>query len=81
MISFYQIRIDHLTFLSMPVNKLALSWLAGYIRLFSRGHWVRGITPSNVIEKTISAMEPKLQQILDERTDQYWDEISEESWS
>ena len=23
-----------------PVVKLALSWLAGYVRLFSKGHWV-----------------------------------------
>ena len=52
-----------------PNLKMALSWLAGYIRLFSKGHWVKGIRKSNVIKKTRKQMEPKIQKMLDEATD------------
>lgn len=55
-----------------PVAKLALSWLAGYIRLFSKGHWVRGITKSNVISKTKKRMEPRIQKALDDATDKFF---------
>ena len=55
-----------------PVFKLALSWLAGYVRLFSKGHWVRGITKSNVIKKTRKQYEPKIQKMLDDATDNFY---------
>ena len=55
-----------------PTKKLALSWLAGYVRLFSKGHWVRGIRKSNVIKKTRKRMEPKIQKMLDDATDSYY---------
>lgn len=35
-----------------PIVKLALSWIVGNLRLFSKGHWVKGITKSNIIRKT-----------------------------
>lgn len=34
-----------------PVNKLALSWVQNGTRLFSRGHWVRGVKKSEWIKK------------------------------
>ena len=63
-----------------PIHGKVLSWVSGYVRLFSKGHWVRGITKSNIIEKTITRMEPKLQQVLDERTDSYYKELGEGNW-
>lgn len=38
-----------------PVVKLALSWVVGNIRIFSKGHWVKGFTKSNIIKKTTEA--------------------------
>lgn len=55
-----------------PNLKSALSWLGGYIRLFSKGHWVKGITRSNVIRKTRKEYEPIIQKLLDDATDQFY---------
>ena len=52
-----------------PIFKVALSWIMLGIRRFSKGHWVRGITASNVIEKTVDEMMPIAQARLDEDTD------------
>ena len=38
-----------------PIAKLALSWVVRNLRLFSKGHWVKGITKSNIIKKTTEA--------------------------
>lgn len=55
-----------------PINAKALSFIAGgFIRAFSKGHWVKGITASNVIEKTVAEMTPVAQQKLNEETDQF----------
>jgi len=51
-----------------PVTKLVLSWLIGNIRFFSKGHWVKGITKSNVIRKTIQTRFPIAQEKLDQAT-------------
>ena len=48
-----------------PVAAAFLSWIANGIRLFSRGHWVKGITRSNVIDKTVDAYTPVAQAKLD----------------
>ena len=53
-----------------PVNAKALSWIAGgFIRAFSKGHWVRGITPTNVVKKTVQEKIPEAQARLNEATD------------
>ncbi len=55
-----------------PINAQALSWIVGgFIRAFSKGHWVKGITKSNIIEKTMDEFEPKAQARLDLLTDQF----------
>ena len=39
-----------------PKNAKALVWIVGgFVKAFSKGHWVKGITKSNIIEKTIQA--------------------------
>lgn len=49
-----------------------LSWIVGgFIRGFSKGHWVKGITKSNIIEKTMEEFEPKAQARLDVETDRF----------
>lgn len=62
-----------------PVIKKALSFLlqgaTGLIsafRVFSKGHWVKGIRKSNVIEKTIEELTPQLQAKLNEETDTFF---------
>jgi hypothetical protein len=53
-----------------PVNAKALSFIAGgFIRAFSKGHWVRGITPTNVVKKTVQEKIPQAQARLNEATD------------
>jgi len=53
-----------------PVNVKALSFIAvGLIRAFSKGHWVRGITPTNVVRKTVQEKIPEAQTRLNEATD------------
>jgi len=55
-----------------PVNVKALSFIVGgFIRAFSKGHWVKGITASNVIEKTVSEFTPIAQIKLNEETDNF----------
>ena len=55
-----------------PNKKEALSWIAGgFVRAFSKGHWVKGITKSNIIEKTIEEFEPQVQERLDALTEQF----------
>lgn len=53
-----------------PRFKKALSFIWQGIRRFSKGHWVKGITASNIIEKTIEEYTPELQDALNELTDQ-----------
>ena len=53
-----------------PRIKKALSWIQDAIRRFSKGHWVKGITASNIIEKTIEEYTPQVQNRLNEATDQ-----------
>jgi len=45
-----------------PVVKAALSWIVGGLRLFSKGHWVKGFTKSNIIKKTTEARFPIAQE-------------------
>ena len=53
-----------------PVNAKALSFIAGgFIRAFSKGHFVRGITASNVVRKTVQEKIPEAQARLNEATD------------
>lgn len=55
-----------------PINAKALSWIAGgFIRAFSKGHWVRAITPTNVVQKTIQEKIPEAQARLNEATDAF----------
>lgn len=51
-----------------PKVKLALSWLSGNIKLFSKGHWVRGITKSNIIQKTIELRFPIAQERISQES-------------
>ena len=44
------------------IAKTALSWVANNVRLFSKGHWVKGFTKSNIIKKTIEAQFPIAQE-------------------
>ena len=55
-----------------PVIKKALSFIIEGIRVFSKGHWVKGIFKSNVIEKTIEELTPRLQVRLNEETDEFF---------
>jgi len=45
-----------------PIAKAVLSWVANNVRLFSKGHWVKGFTKSNIIKKTIEAQFPIAQE-------------------
>lgn len=45
-----------------PVVKAALSWVIGGLRLFSKGHWVKGFTKSNIIKKTTETRFPIAQE-------------------
>jgi hypothetical protein len=55
-----------------PVNAKALSFIVGgFIRGFSKGHWVRGITPTNVVKKTVQEKIPEAQARLNEATDRF----------
>lgn len=66
-----------------PVIAKALSFILqgatgiiGSFRVFSKGHWVKGITKTNVIEKTIKELTPRLQARLNEETDAHFiDEV------
>lgn len=67
--------VDHFI---KPVTRKALSFilqgatgLISSFRAFSKGHWVRGITASNVITKTIEEFTPIAQQRLNEETDNF----------
>ena len=52
-----------------PVNAKALSFIAGgFIRAFSKGHFVRGITATNVVSKTVQEKIPEAQARLNEAT-------------
>ena len=55
-----------------PVNAKALSFIAGgFIKAFSKGHWIRGITPTNVVNKTVQEKIPEAQARLNEATDAF----------
>ena len=45
-----------------PAVKASLSWIIGGVRLFSKGHWVKGFTKSNIIKKTTEAKFPIAQE-------------------
>lgn len=46
-----------------PINVKALVWIVGgFIKAFSKGHWVKGITKSNIIKKTIQTRFPIAQE-------------------
>ena len=52
------------------INVKSLSFIVGgFIKAFSKGHWVKGITATNVIQKSIAELTPIAQQKLDEQTD------------
>ena len=44
------------------VVKVALSWVSNNVRMFSKGHWVKGFTKSNIIKKTTEAKFPIAQE-------------------
>ena len=52
-----------------PTLKRALRFFIGSIIGFSKGHWVKGITRSNVIEKSIEITNIQLQSELNEISD------------
>ena len=55
-----------------PINAKALRFiLGGFVVGFSKGHWVKGITASNVIEKTVAEMIPVAQERLNKETDEF----------
>ena len=46
-----------------PINAKALVWIVGgFVKAFSKGHWIKGITKSNIIKKTIEARFPIAQE-------------------
>jgi len=44
------------------VVKATLSWVTNNVRLFSKGHWVKGFTKSNIIKKTTETRFPIAQE-------------------
>ena len=62
-----------------PVTAKALRWIVGgFVVAFSKGHWVKGITKSNVIAKTIVEMTPIAQERLNVETDNFLKRTLEE---
>lgn len=57
-----------------PVVMAVLSWFVGNLRLFSKGHWVKGIVRSNVIQKTVEATFPIAQNRLNQETSKFFKE-------
>jgi len=57
-----------------PVVMATLSWVVGNVRLFSKGHWVKGIVRSNIIQKTVKATFPAVQNRLNEETSKFFKE-------
>ena len=56
-----------------PVVKLALSWIiGGFVKAFSKGHWVKGITKSNIIKKTIEARFPIAQERIEQESIEFF---------
>jgi len=51
-----------------PVAKTALSWVVGNLRFFSKGHWIKGFTKSNIIQKTIETRFDIAQERLNQET-------------
>lgn len=58
-----------------PITKKALSWLAGFVRLFSKGHYVGGIPKSNIIERITEIRVPLAQQRLTNEISEFFDEV------
>ena len=52
-----------------PTLRKALNFIVGGLISFSKGHWVKGIKKSNVIEKSIEMSEDQLQVELDSISD------------
>ncbi len=58
-----------------PKVKLALSWIVGgFVKAFSKGHWIKGFTKSNIIKKTIETKFETAQKRLDEATIRFFNE-------
>lgn len=51
-----------------PVVKAVLSWVVGGVRLFSKGHWVKGFTKSNIIKKTTEIRFPIAQERINQES-------------
>jgi len=55
------------------------SWIAGgFIRAFSKGHFVKGITATNVVQKTVQEKIPEAQARLNEATDRFMERSMKE---
>lgn len=53
-----------------------LRWIVGgFVVGFSKGHWVKGITRSNVIQKTIKTTFPIVQNRLNQETSKFFKEM------
>ena len=58
-----------------PVTKKALSWIVGgFVRAFSKGHWVKGFTKSNIIKNTLDMKFPIVQERLDQETIKFFNQ-------
>ena len=60
--------IDHFV---KPIIAKALAFIVQNGTAFSKGHWVKGITASNVITQTTEEMQPVFQQRLNQETDNF----------
>jgi len=58
-----------------PVTKKALSWIiGGFVKGFSKGHWVKGFTKSNIIKKTLDMKFSIVQERLDQETIKFFNQ-------
>lgn len=58
-----------------PIKKLVLTWVIFGVRFFSRGHFVSGIERTLLIQKTMDAVEPLIQQKLDQETERFFSDV------
>ncbi len=68
--------VDH----ELPkVKGRTYSWLVGgFIRAFSKGHWVKGFAKSDIIKKTIEIKFPIVQERLDQETIKFFNQTVSE---
>lgn len=59
----------------LPVLKKALRWINDGIARFSKGHFRRGISASNIIDLTVEERLPLAQEQLDQETDEFLDKV------